>query len=45
MRIQAANTYFTGTYSILNSNNGSSFPYAMKVDGLGNDERYTQSEY
>ena len=36
MRIQAANTYFTGTYSILNSNNGSSFPYAMKVDGLGN---------
>ena len=36
MRIQAANTYFKGIYSILNSNNGSSFPYAMKVDGYTN---------
>ena len=35
MRIQNTNLYYTGTYSILNSNKGSSFTYAMKVDGLG----------
>lgn len=36
MRIQAANTFYTGTYSVLNTKSGSSFPYAMKVDGYGN---------
>ena len=36
MRIQNTNLYYTGTYSILNANKGSSFPYAMKVDGFGN---------
>ena len=34
MRIQAANTFYTGTYSVLNTK--SSFPYAMKVEGYGN---------
>ena len=38
MRIQAANTFYTGTYSVLNRKSGSSFPYAMKVDGYGNSE-------
>lgn len=36
MRIQTTNTYYTGTYSILNSKNNSTFPYAMRVDGWGN---------
>lgn len=31
MRIQAANTFYTGTYSVLNTK--SSFPYAVKVEG------------
>ncbi len=30
MRIQAANTFYTGTYSVLNTK--SSFPYAVKVE-------------
>ena len=34
MRIQAANTFYTGTYSVLNTK--SSFPYAVKVEGYGN---------
>lgn len=29
MRIQAANTFYTGTYSVLNTK--SSFPYAVKL--------------
>ena len=33
MRIQAANTFYTGTYSVLNTK--SSFPYAVKVEGYG----------
>ena len=33
MRIQAANTFYTGTYSVLNTKSASSFPYAMKVEG------------
>ena len=33
MRIQAANTIYTGTYSVLNTK--SSFPYAVKVEGYG----------
>lgn len=33
MRIQAANTFYTGTYSVLNTK--SSFPYAAKVEGYG----------
>lgn len=35
MRIQNNNIFYTGSYSILNKNTGSSFPYAMKVDGFG----------
>lgn len=35
MRIQDNNILYTGSYSILNTNRGSSFPYAMKVDGFG----------
>lgn len=35
MRIQNNNMLYTGSYSILNTNRGSSFPYAMKVDGFG----------
>ena len=34
MRIQAANTFYIGTYSVLNTK--SSFPYAVKVEGYGN---------
>lgn len=34
MRIQVANTFYTGTYSVLNTK--SSFPYAVKVEGYGN---------
>lgn len=33
MRIQNNNMLYTGSYSILNT--GSSFPYALKVDGFG----------
>ena len=33
MRIQTANTFYTGTYSVLNTK--SSFPYAVKVEGYG----------
>ena len=35
MQIQNSNMRYTGSYSILNTNRGSSFPYAMKVDGVG----------
>lgn len=35
MRIQNNNMLYTGSYSILNTNRSSSFPYAMKVDGFG----------
>lgn len=35
MQIQSSNIRYTGSYSILNANRGSSFPYAMKVDGIG----------
>lgn len=35
MRIQNNNIFYTGSYSILNNNTGSSFPYAMKVNGFG----------
>lgn len=35
MQIQNSNMRYTGSYSILNANRGSSFPYAMKVDGGG----------
>ncbi len=34
MRIQAANTIYTGTYSVFEYK--SSFPYAVKVEGYGN---------
>lgn len=35
MQIQNSNILYTGSYSIINTNKGSSFPYAMKVDGSG----------
>ena len=35
MQIQNSNMLYTGSYAILNTNKGSSFPYAMKVDGAG----------
>ena len=35
MQIQNSNMRYTGSYSILNANRGSSFPYTMKVDGIG----------
>lgn len=38
MRIQAANTFYTGTYSVLNTK--SSFPYAVKVEGYGNTRNH-----
>ena len=35
MQIQNSNMLYTGSYAIKNTNKGSSFPYAMKVDGSG----------
>ena len=35
MQIQNSNILYTGSYSTINTNKGSSFPYAMKVDGSG----------
>lgn len=35
MQIRNSNMLYTGSYSILNTNRGSSFPYAIKVDGFG----------
>ena len=35
MQIQNSSMLYTGSYSILNTNRASSFPYAMKVDGFG----------
>lgn len=37
MRIQSANMLYSGSYAVLNNRkSGTSFPYAMKVEGFGN---------
>ena len=36
MRVQPRNVFYTGSYAVLrNTKSGSSFPYSVKVEGIG----------